>query len=77
MSAHISPDKLMTPFDTAEVLDVTVNTLAVWRCTSRYPLPWIKIGNKVLYRPEDVSKFITERLRFTVNSEISTESGRR
>ena len=77
MSTHIYPDQLMTPIEVADVLGVTENTLSVWRCTSRYPLPWVKIGSKVLYRAEDVSKFITAGLRQSVNSEISTESGGR
>ena len=77
MGTHISLDQLMTPLEVAVVLGVTENTLAVWRCTSRYPLQWVKIGSKVLYRKDDVSKFINGSLRHSVNSEISTESGRR
>ena len=33
---------LLTPKQTAETLGVTIGTLAVWRCTGRYPLPFCK-----------------------------------
>ena len=48
----------MSPEEVARCLDVTVETLAVWRCTKRYPLPWYKIGRKVFYRRSDVEAYI-------------------
>ncbi|MGD9662810.1 MAG: helix-turn-helix domain-containing protein [Porticoccaceae bacterium] len=52
---------LWTPEEVAQVLDVTVGTLQVWRTTKRYPLPYVKIGRNVRYRPEDVQAFIESR----------------
>ena len=49
---------LLTPDDAAKMLGVEPGTLAVWRCTRRYPLPWVKVGRCVRYRPEDVAAFI-------------------
>jgi hypothetical protein len=49
---------LLTPIQTAEILGVTIGTLAVWRCTARYPLPFVKIGRRVKYRQNDVNNFI-------------------
>lgn len=53
---------LLTPQQAAERIGVKVSTLAVWRCTQRYALPFIKIGGgkygSVRYRPEDVEAFI-------------------
>ncbi|GEM_PF-5747120 len=46
-----------TPDETAQFLGVTVGTLQVWRCTKRYPLPYLKIGRKVMYDPEKVVAF--------------------
>lgn len=53
----IFSDRLV-PEQVAEELQVTVGTLAVWRATKRYPLPWIKIGRRVFYRRRDVETFI-------------------
>ena len=36
--------KLITPEETAAVLNVTTSTLAVWRCTNRYDLP-LNVGD--------------------------------
>jgi predicted site-specific integrase-resolvase len=62
VSAPVSIDfpKLLTPQETAERLLVSPATLAIWRCTKRYPLPWVKVGRAVRYRESDVRKFIEE-----------------
>ena len=52
---------LVPPADAAAMLGVTVPTLAIWRCTRRYPLPYTKIGRKVMYRLSDVEEFIRSR----------------
>jgi Helix-turn-helix domain len=45
----------------ASLLDVTTDTLAVWRSTKRYCLPYIKIGSKVRYREGDLMKWLETR----------------
>jgi hypothetical protein len=58
------PDKLqalLTPYQTAGLLGVTVGTLSVWRSVHRYPLTYIKVGGRVMYRSRDVNQFITSR----------------
>jgi hypothetical protein len=45
----------------AEILGVTPGTLSVWRCTRRYPLPYIKVGRAVRYRLGDLDKFLASR----------------
>ena len=55
--------KLLTPGETAEILGVTIGTLATWRCTRRYPLPWVKIGRRVMYREVDIGRFITDHAK--------------
>ena len=54
--------KLLTPKEVAEMLGVTVGTLAVWRTTKRYNLPYSKIGRKPMYRCVDVEAFIDSRM---------------
>ena len=59
-------DALLTPEETAARLGLTnPDTLAVWRCTKRYPLPWVKIGSRVRYRASDVEAFIAANLHGT------------
>jgi len=41
------------------MLNVKVGTLAVWRSTNKYDLPYVKIGSRVMYRAEDVNTFIS------------------
>lgn len=49
---------LLTPAQTAKILHVAIGTLAVWRCTARYPLSFVKIGRRVMYKASDVDAFI-------------------
>jgi hypothetical protein len=59
--------KLLKPKETAEILGSTVQTLAEWRCTKRYPLPYLRVGGRILYRHDDVEKFLVSS-RQTVGS---------
>lgn len=52
---------LLKPEITAEILGVDVKTLAVWRCTKRYPLSWVRVGRNIMYKPDDVQAFIESR----------------
>ena len=56
-------DSLISPSDAADILGVAKGTLAVWRSTGRYNLPYVKIGSRVMYRLIDIQAFINERLR--------------
>lgn len=59
---EVGPDPLVTPSQAASYLGVTVGTLATWRCTKRYPLPWVRIGRKVMYRASDLAHFVESRV---------------
>lgn len=48
--------------EAAEYLGVAEQTLAVWACTGRYPLPMVKIGRRVKYRKSDLDRFIERHL---------------
>jgi excisionase family DNA binding protein len=54
---------LLTTEETAAWLGVSPGTLIVWRCTGRYPLPFIKVGRRVMYRREDILEFLNHRTR--------------
>jgi excisionase family DNA binding protein len=50
--------ELLTPEDTANFLGIRTHTLATWRCTGRYGLPFIKIGRAIRYRRADVEAWL-------------------
>ena len=57
-----APDKLLTAKEAADRLNVSEGTLRVWRCSNRYHLPFVRLGNgkAIRYRREDVERFIAE-----------------
>jgi len=57
------PAKLLTPETVADLLGLTLHTLAVWRCVKRVPLPYVKVGRCVRYRAADVEAFISSHLQ--------------
>lgn len=59
----VETNKLWSPEQVADVLGVSKQTLAVWRCERRYPLPYVKVGSRVRYRPSDVQQFMADRLQ--------------
>ncbi len=56
-----STDPLFTPKETAEYLGVSQDTLAVWRCTGRYEIPFVKVGRLVKYRKSALDAFLDRR----------------
>ena len=55
--------QIVTPKQAAEFLGVAHHTLAIWRSTSRYDLPYIKIGRKIRYRISDLETWLDHRTR--------------
>ena len=53
--------KLLTPKEAGAILGVKASTLAIWRATSRYDLPYVKCGHLVRYREEDLFDFLDRR----------------
>jgi len=54
---------LLTPDEAARVIGVKASTLACWRCTGRNDLPFLKIGGRVLYRPDDLRDWLNSRVK--------------
>ena len=54
---------LLNAEQVSEILGISVGTLAVWRTTKRYNLPYVKVGRYIRYRMEDVQAFIESRLQ--------------
>jgi hypothetical protein len=63
LSTSPSPleDALLTPAEVADYLHITPGTLAVWRCTRRYPLAFVRVGSKIFYRASAVAAFVAAR----------------
>ena len=59
----LKTSQLLTPQDVAARLGVSTTTLSTWRCTKRYPLPYVKVGRLVRYRLADVEDFELARLQ--------------
>ena len=61
MATAILPSPLLDEKQAAEILTVTPGTLSVWRCTRRYPIPYVKVGRAVRYRLADLEAFMQSR----------------
>lgn len=48
--AAAARSELLSRADAAAYLGVAKQTLAIWACTKRYDLPFVKIGRLVKYR---------------------------
>lgn len=58
---------LLTPDQVSSLLGVKKHTLAVWRSSGRYNLPFIKAGRLVRYRLSDVETFLNEQRRLSTD----------
>ena len=57
-----SDSDLLLPTEAARFLRLrNPQTLAVWRTTKRYPLPYVRIGSRVCYRRSDLEEFVRSR----------------
>lgn len=54
--------ELLSPREAAAALHTTCGTLAVWRCTRRKPLRFVRMGRKIFYRVQDLEAFISAQL---------------
>ena len=52
---------LLTRAEAAQLLGVSAQTLAVWACTGRYHLPYIKVGRLPRYRRVDIENWLVGR----------------
>ena len=57
-TAATSTTKLLSRAEAAKFLGLAEQTLAVWASEKRYPLPFMRIGRRVLYKLSDLEKFI-------------------
>lgn len=51
---------LLSQKDAAKMLGTTVGSLNVLRATGRNPIPFVRWGNRIRYRREDIEKWIAD-----------------
>jgi hypothetical protein len=56
-----SKARLLTSVEAATFLNLKPQTLAVWRTTNRYTLPYIRVGNAIRYRQSDLDAWLASR----------------
>jgi hypothetical protein len=56
-----APPVLIDDKQAAHVLDVSPNTLSIWRSLGRYNIPFVKSGRLVRYRVDDLARFLARR----------------
>ncbi|HEJ5823212.1 helix-turn-helix domain-containing protein [Pseudomonas aeruginosa] len=60
-AASLTPETLLTPEQAAQMLGLSVKTLATWRSTGRHALPFIRCGARIRYRRSDLAAWLQER----------------
>jgi excisionase family DNA binding protein len=55
--------ELLSRKEAAAYLGVAEQTLAIWKCTKRYDLPYVKIGKLVKYKKSDLDAFIARNVQ--------------
>lgn len=58
----ISPKILMTQKEAAEYLGTTVGTLNTWRHYGKDKIPFVRWGNRIRYRKEDLDAWIQAQI---------------
>lgn len=53
---------LLTQKQVAKLLGTTVGVLNTWRSQGRNPIPFIRWGNRIRYRREDVDRWMMENM---------------
>lgn len=61
MTVITTRQELLTRQEAAEYLGVQPQTLAVWACTKRYAIPFIRVGHSVRYRLQDLNDWLASR----------------
>lgn len=61
MATSTMPHRLLNEREAADFLGLKPNTLAAWRSTGRYGLPFLKVGKPVRYRLADLEKWLSAR----------------
>ena len=53
--------KLLNVEQAAAYLAIKPGTLRIWKCTNRYPIPYVRVGRLIKYRQDDLDNFLSQR----------------
>lgn len=67
-----SPPLLLSRREAAAYLGVQPQTLAAWACTKRVKVPYTKLGRRVMYRRDDLDRFVQANLQFGTDEEVAS-----
>ena len=57
----VSPADLLSPEQAAQLLGLSVKTLATWRSTGRHALPFIRCGARIRYQRTELVAWLADR----------------
>lgn len=57
----VLPTDLLTPEQAAQLLGLSVKTLATWRSTGRHSLPFIRCGARIRYQRTELGVWLANR----------------
>jgi excisionase family DNA binding protein len=60
---------LLSQRDAARLLSVSTRTLERWRVSGQVNLRFVKLGNSVRYRLEDIERCVASRIRQSTSEE--------
>lgn len=64
MLTSVNSEQLLTPEETATLLQISPNTLAYWRRPKvESDLPWVEVGGQVRYRRSDLNAWLDKRTK--------------
>ena len=64
-------DPLCPPRQTASILNIAVQTLAVWRHRGKKDLPYIKLSPRAIrYRMSDIKAFLEQNRHSSASGEV-------
>lgn len=65
--------KYLTTVELADLLRIKKNTIERWRVSKSCPVPWTKIGGRILYKESDVLDYLETQQRSSINKNYGVE----
>ena len=69
---NVEGQALLSRRDAAKYLGVKPQTLAAWACSKRVLIPYTKLGRRVMYRRDDLDRFVQANLQFGTDEEVAS-----
>lgn len=57
----------LTTSELADLLHIKRNTIERWRVSKSCPVPWTKIGGRILYKKQDILDYLETQQRLSTN----------